>query len=213
MHRTPVQSSSIKAVGFDRHHHTLVIEFLHGGTYEYAEVPEHVFHELLHAESKGRYFLEHIRDNFSYVRVGEVDLADVRAEEREDALLADEVETFDEDDARAARAAGSTGSTGAAGAAGEPGASVAADGPHLSRHVWVVDVLGDDSAVISVDGRQVTNVPRWMLPPMANEGDALAISHERHGGRSVLDIRVDREGTRRLYEQGSGESGAGSRSD
>ena len=208
MHRTPVQSSSIKSVGFDRHHHTLVIEFLHGGTYEYAEVPEHVFHELLHAESKGRYFLEHIRDNFSYARVGEVDLADVRAEEREDELLADEVETFDDEEAAAGEPAADEAAT-----RDSRDAAVTADARHVSRHVWVVDVLGDDSAVISVDGRQVTNVPRWVLPPMAHEGDALAISHERHGGRSILDIRVDREGTRRLYEQGSGESGVGGRSD
>ena len=47
----------------------LEIEFQSGEVYQYTRVPREVYAELMHAELHGRYFLENIRDNYSYSRV------------------------------------------------------------------------------------------------------------------------------------------------
>lgn len=72
-----------------------------------------------------------------------------------------------------------------------------------SRHVWTIDALEENSAAIQVDGRQVTTVPRWMLPAEAQSGDVLRVEHDRGGLRSELRITVDRAATRTAYERGA----------
>jgi hypothetical protein len=64
------------------------------------------------------------------------------------------------------------------------------------HHSWTVDVIEEGSAAIEVDGRQITPIPRWMLPEAAKEGDVLAVTHERSRERSLLTIEIDREATR-----------------
>ncbi|HEX5831181.1 MAG TPA: DUF3006 domain-containing protein [Gemmatimonadaceae bacterium] len=68
------------------------------------------------------------------------------------------------------------------------------------RHHWVVDVLDEDAARISVDGRQVTTIPRWLLPGGAREGDVLVVHHDRAQERSNVLIERDVGVTHELYE-------------
>lgn len=74
---------------------------------------------------------------------------------------------------------------------------------HESRHIWTVDAIEDDSAAIEVDGRQVTTIPRWLLPSAAMQGDMLAVRHERGAARSILTIELDEEATRTAFETSS----------
>lgn len=62
--RVFVTSSSIRYVAYDRDSETLELAFRHGGVYEYSAVPSPVFRDFLRAESKGRYFLSRIRDQY-----------------------------------------------------------------------------------------------------------------------------------------------------
>jgi KTSC domain len=64
VHRTPVDSTSVKSVGYDPDTGTLQVEFVHGGVYEYLGVPEKVHRELLEAESIGAYFTQYVRDRY-----------------------------------------------------------------------------------------------------------------------------------------------------
>jgi len=45
------------------------LEFRSGAIYRHRGVPEQVFEELLSAESKGRYFNQHIRNRFPYIQI------------------------------------------------------------------------------------------------------------------------------------------------
>ncbi len=69
------------------------------------------------------------------------------------------------------------------------------------RHRWTVDVIEENSAAVEVDGRQVTPLPRWLLPGEAREGDVLSVRHERTGERSKLTIEIDREATAEAVQQ------------
>ena len=70
-----------------------------------------------------------------------------------------------------------------------------------SRHTWTVDVIEENSAAVEVDGRQVTPLPRWLLPEDAREGDVLSVQHERTRERSKLTIEIDREATAAAVQQ------------
>ena len=66
-----VESSNIGSIGYDPDNAILVINFKNGGaTYEYYDVPQHVFDELLAAESKGRYANSNIYKAYRQQRVG-----------------------------------------------------------------------------------------------------------------------------------------------
>ena len=68
--RTPVRSSALRSVGYDREQQTLEIEFTNGAAYQYFGVPAEVYRELMAAESHGRYFHQHVRDkNYRYQRM------------------------------------------------------------------------------------------------------------------------------------------------
>jgi len=43
---------------------TLTVRFKSGATWHYADVPAHVHHELVNAESIGGYFARHIRPHY-----------------------------------------------------------------------------------------------------------------------------------------------------
>ena len=59
----PVNSSAIRAVGYDGH--TLAVLFhTSDSIYEHPGVPYSVFLGLLHAESKGAYYNQHIRGKY-----------------------------------------------------------------------------------------------------------------------------------------------------
>lgn len=64
--RTPVASTSIKSVGYDDEADRLEIEFHSGGVYQYLDVPERIYTDPLGADSRGRYFHDEIRGQYSF---------------------------------------------------------------------------------------------------------------------------------------------------
>jgi len=175
----------IRAVHFDRGTRTLRVELESGAVYDYADVPERVYDELARAPSRDSYFRENVRDEFIGSRVGEVDLAEMAHERREDSMFGAPLaeRTSDPADLPAGE---------------EPDADTER---RASRHTWVVDVIEDDAAAVEVDGRRVTPIPRWLLPADAKDGDVLQVTHTRSASRSTFTIAVDHDATRLAYER------------
>jgi len=63
-----VESSALAAVGYDRERCLLHVRFRHTGFYTYEHVPPDVFEALLVADSKGRFYNQHIRNAFEHYR-------------------------------------------------------------------------------------------------------------------------------------------------
>lgn len=61
MNRQSVESSNLASVGYDAENEILEIEFNHGGVYQYFDVPENVYEELMSASSHGQYFDRNIK--------------------------------------------------------------------------------------------------------------------------------------------------------
>ena len=59
----------IARFSYDTRVHVLEIQFTHGRIYEYYDVPESVFQEMITAPSKGRFYLENIKDDYAFGRV------------------------------------------------------------------------------------------------------------------------------------------------
>ena len=64
--RIPVASSNIASVGYDKEEHILEIEFHHGAINQYFGVPENLYEELMNSPSHGAYFMNEIREKYSY---------------------------------------------------------------------------------------------------------------------------------------------------
>jgi ATP-dependent DNA helicase RecG len=67
--RIPVASSNISSIGYDKEAQILEIEFHHGAIYQYVEVPEKVYEELMSSPSQGAYFMNKIKNNFKYNKI------------------------------------------------------------------------------------------------------------------------------------------------
>jgi hypothetical protein len=63
-----VESSALAAVGYDHERCLLHVRFRHTGFYTYEHVPPDVFEALLAADSKGRFYNQHIRNAFEHYR-------------------------------------------------------------------------------------------------------------------------------------------------
>jgi len=61
-------SSSIARFCYDEIDHVLVVEFNHGRVYNYYDVPQGLFEQMIAAPSKGSFFLENIREEYDYSR-------------------------------------------------------------------------------------------------------------------------------------------------
>lgn len=59
----PVNSRDLKAVGYDVNHQLLKVEFKKGGVYQYQNVPQVIYQQLMSAPSKGTFFTATIRNN------------------------------------------------------------------------------------------------------------------------------------------------------
>lgn len=68
MDRDPVSSSLLASVGYDPDDQVLEVELQDGKVYQYSDIPEETYRELLTAGSLGRYFNRHIRGH-NYVRI------------------------------------------------------------------------------------------------------------------------------------------------
>lgn len=62
MERIAVNSSNLASVGYDAPSQTLEVEFNHGGIYQYYDLPEKIYTELMSADSIGSYFSHNIRN-------------------------------------------------------------------------------------------------------------------------------------------------------
>ena len=70
MTRTSIQSSNLRAIGYDPATHTLEVEFINGGLYQYSGVPSQVHSALLSAVSHGSYFSHAIKNVYRCHKVG-----------------------------------------------------------------------------------------------------------------------------------------------
>lgn len=66
MTRTQVQSSQLSEVGYDPETKKLEIQFKNGAVYEYDNVPQSTYDELMAAESVGAYFNKFVKWGFVY---------------------------------------------------------------------------------------------------------------------------------------------------
>ena len=69
MNRQPVSSSNIASIGYDVNSQTLEIEFLNGGVYQYFDLPQYVYEELMSASSHGQYLARDIKGTYRYSKV------------------------------------------------------------------------------------------------------------------------------------------------
>ncbi|MFA7419459.1 MAG: KTSC domain-containing protein [Melioribacteraceae bacterium] len=71
MERQYVDSSMVASVGYESNTATLEIEFKNGGAiWQYYDVPESNYYELISASSIGKYFLNNIKGQYSENRIG-----------------------------------------------------------------------------------------------------------------------------------------------
>ena len=69
MNRNDVKSSCIASVGFDHISKILEIEFVSGSIYQYYNVDQDIYINLISAESIGKYFNKNIAYTFKYNQV------------------------------------------------------------------------------------------------------------------------------------------------
>jgi len=69
MNRIPVESSNLSSVGYDPDRRVLEIEFNSGGIYQYSSVPKSEYDGLMSASSKGSYFVQNIKNNYSTTKI------------------------------------------------------------------------------------------------------------------------------------------------
>lgn len=60
MEMVNVESSNIKAVGYDADAQEMVVHFTSGGKYRYSKVPADLHAQLMEAKSKGSFFQQHV---------------------------------------------------------------------------------------------------------------------------------------------------------
>ncbi|MCH9050094.1 MAG: KTSC domain-containing protein [Proteobacteria bacterium] len=70
MERYSVASSNIASIGYDADTDTLEVEFLSGAIYQYYNVPQNMYDQLMQAGSKGRFLNTYIKNAYPYSRVG-----------------------------------------------------------------------------------------------------------------------------------------------
>jgi len=70
MHLQAVTSSNLDQVGYDASKLQLFVVFRNGAAYRYDGVPADLYQRLLQAESKGKFFIAHVRKAFPFTRLG-----------------------------------------------------------------------------------------------------------------------------------------------
>lgn len=70
MKRIPVQSDTLRSVGYAPCASVLEVEFAGGEVGQYVGVPTSVHDALLASPSKGEFFDAHIRERYAYRRIG-----------------------------------------------------------------------------------------------------------------------------------------------
>lgn len=70
MSKQPVSSSAIVSIGYDPEAETLEVEFGSGRVYQYYGVPSKLHEQIMQAPSKGQFLNTHIKNFYSFSRVG-----------------------------------------------------------------------------------------------------------------------------------------------
>lgn len=70
MERYSVASSNISSVGYDESSQTLEVEFLNGSIYQYFNVPQNMYEQLMKEPSKGRFLNTYIKNAYPHSRIG-----------------------------------------------------------------------------------------------------------------------------------------------
>jgi len=70
MNRENVQSSMIASFGYEADNSTLEVEFNSGAVWQYFDVPESTYYEMKSADSCGKFFNAHIKDQYAESQVG-----------------------------------------------------------------------------------------------------------------------------------------------
>ena len=69
MERKRINSSAIRAVGYDARQRVLEIEFSNGSIYQYSGVSDEVHRRLVNSPSAGSYFRDNIEESFTAKRI------------------------------------------------------------------------------------------------------------------------------------------------
>ena len=69
MVRVQVESSNIASIGYDSVTSTLEVEFLDGSVYQYYDVPDYVYDEIMSADSHGKYLSSNVKGTYNYSKV------------------------------------------------------------------------------------------------------------------------------------------------
>ena len=70
MERYSVASSNVASLGYDSSTETLEVEFLNGSIYQYFNVPQNIYDQLMQQGSKGRFLHTYIKNFYPFSRVG-----------------------------------------------------------------------------------------------------------------------------------------------
>jgi len=69
MKRSPVKSSNLKSVGFEKPSKSLEIEFKSGGLYQFSGIHPNTHRFLMAAPSKGKFFHKNIRGQYPFKKL------------------------------------------------------------------------------------------------------------------------------------------------
>jgi len=69
MNRQPVTSSNVAEVGYDMDTMILEVAFQNGTVYQYFDVPESIYQELLRSDSVGTFLNQQIKNSYRYAKV------------------------------------------------------------------------------------------------------------------------------------------------
>lgn len=70
MDRSAVGSSNISEIGYDPSSETLEVMFANGSVYQYYNVNQALFDQIMQAPSKGQFLNIYIKNAYPYSRVG-----------------------------------------------------------------------------------------------------------------------------------------------
>jgi len=69
MDRTPVSSSNVSSIGYDSQAAFLEVEFTSGDVYQYFEVPEYLYKQLMNTSSHGQFLNDYIKHSYRYQKI------------------------------------------------------------------------------------------------------------------------------------------------
>ena len=69
MERQSVSSSNLRSIGYDHSSSTLEVEFNNGSIYQYFDVPQHIYSEIMSAGSHGQYLAQNIKGVYRYSKI------------------------------------------------------------------------------------------------------------------------------------------------